>query len=245
MKPFLLVTFADNSHDPLKHLHKEREEIERILTELDKREEIDLRIIPDISISRLFANFSNYSDRLTLFHYGGHAGSQELVLQDQHAHAEGLAQLIGQKRNLKLVFLNGCSTQGQVETLLSLGVPAVIATHSPIQDYKATEFSTQFYQALANQQNIKEAFNTAVAYLKTKYDSLPDIVIRHYRPSRLREEFKDIEEQPWGLFSQDATALDWIIPSQKKNNDSSRNTTVHQHGEKNYNVNNEGDAYFN
>ena len=67
-------------------------------------------------------------DRLVVFHYGGHANGTLLQLEDGAESAVGLARLLGQMRSLKLVFLNGCATQGHAALLRDAGVPAVIAT---------------------------------------------------------------------------------------------------------------------
>ena len=98
------------------------------------------------------AVFQKHRDRIAIFHFGGHADGDRLLLQSafepRPAYAEGLATLLGQQRGLKLVFLNGCSTRPQVKRLLDAGVPAVIATARPIDDRVATEFAVAFYQAL-------------------------------------------------------------------------------------------------
>src|SRR5207253_2413236 len=93
----------------------------------------------DTTIRDLVRGLQLYRDQVAVFHYGGHAGDYELLLQSPDggrvvADAGGLAGLFGTQRNLKLVFLNGCSTYGHVEGLLAAGVPAVIATSRPVED---------------------------------------------------------------------------------------------------------------
>lgn len=60
------------------------------------------------------------------------------MMADAVANANGLARLLGQRPNLQLVFLNGCSTEGQVAELLAQGVKVVIATDAPVNDRKAS-----------------------------------------------------------------------------------------------------------
>jgi len=90
-----------------------------------------------------------YRNRVAIFHYGGHAGGRGLLLETPAgeatvlAHAGALARFLGGQRGLELVFLNGCSTRGQVRGLLDAGVPAVIATSQRIDDEVATEFSAR------------------------------------------------------------------------------------------------------
>ena len=112
----------------------------------------DVVVEEKASIERIYNVFQKHRDRIAIFHFGGHADGDRLLLQSafepRAAYAEGLATLLGQQRGLKLVFLNGCSTRPQVKRLLDAGVPAVIATARAIDDQMATEFAVAFYQAL-------------------------------------------------------------------------------------------------
>jgi hypothetical protein len=112
----------------------------------------DVVVEEKASLERIYSVFLKHRDRVALFHFGGHADGDRLLLQSafepRPAYADGLATLLGQQRGLKLVFLNGCSTRPQVKRLLDAGVPAVIATARPIDDRVATEFAVAFYQAL-------------------------------------------------------------------------------------------------
>src|SRR6185436_18385159 len=83
------------------------------------------------------------------------------------AHAGGLDRFLGEQRGLALVFLNGCSTQGQVQALLDAGVPSVIATSEPVKDAVATELSSRFYKALASGAPFRSAFTEATAAVQT------------------------------------------------------------------------------
>ncbi|MCB0185689.1 MAG: CHAT domain-containing protein, partial [Caldilineaceae bacterium] len=92
--------------------------------------------------------------RIALWHYAGHANGYQLLLEDDQgqralADAGGLADFLAQQRGLELVFLNGCSTQPQVQGLLDAGISAVIATAQAIDDAVATRFAECFYQSLA------------------------------------------------------------------------------------------------
>ena len=66
--------------------------------------------------TQIFETFTEHRDRVAILHYGGHAGGDRLFLESTGtegavAHAEGLATFLGQRRDLQLVFLNGCSTR--------------------------------------------------------------------------------------------------------------------------------------
>lgn len=104
-----------------------------------------------------------FKHRIILFHFSGHAGSQHLLFKDGSAYAKGLAGLLGEAQNLKVVFLNGCATHDQVNLLFEKNVKAVIATRGKINDGVAKEFSENFYEAVSSiDYTIREAFEHAV-----------------------------------------------------------------------------------
>jgi hypothetical protein len=121
--------------------------------------------------------------------------------------------LIGAQKNLQLVFLNGCATYGQVEKLLASGVKSVIATSVAINDTKATEFAEQFYRALAGQYSIGRSFETAKAFLKTKYANQEQVVKRKGLKLKRKKEGGGSNELPWGLYTEDETTLEWKLPT--------------------------------
>jgi len=151
-RPVVFLAFADARSD-LSSLKVEGWSLKDQFDELKRRGVIaDVVVEEKASLERIYSVFQKYRDRIALFHFGGHADGDRLLLQSafepRPAYAEGLATLLGQQRGLKLVFLNGCSTRPQVKRLLDAGAPAVIATARPIDDAVATEFAVAFYQAL-------------------------------------------------------------------------------------------------
>lgn len=105
-----------------------------------------------------------------IFHYIGHGGfdpiHQEglLFLADAAGQAEALnarqlATILGDHTSLRTVFLNACegaaSSQsdlfsGTAATLMRRGIPAVLAMQYAITDRAAIEFTTTFYESLAD-----------------------------------------------------------------------------------------------
>ena len=151
-RPIVFLAFADARSD-LSSLKVEGWSLKDQFDELKRRGVIaDVVVEEKASLERIYSVFQKHRDRIAIFHFGGHADGDRLLLQSafepRPAYAEGLATLLGQQRGLKLVFLNGCSTRPQVKRLLDAGVPAVIATARPIDDRVATEFAVAFYQAL-------------------------------------------------------------------------------------------------
>lgn len=217
-KPVIVLAFSNDQDAYLRMVVRERKNIFKALQQHHDQGYVQVHKEENTSIEDIFDLFNRYSDRIAIFHYGGHANGTHLHLERSAAKAEmadalGLAQLLGQQPALQLVFLNGCATKNQVEQLFSSGVRAVIATSVPINDEVATEFAEQFYHALAAKATIQKAFQTAKAFVTTRYGK-----------SREVNEFRALhwagkseagsEEPPWGLYvnSNGEDALAWTLP---------------------------------
>jgi hypothetical protein len=110
--------------------------------------------------------FEKHQQRVAIFHYGGHADEDCLLLASSSARARetdlrGLLGFWGRKGGLRLVFLNGCSTQPQVDDLLRAEVSAVVATARPIDDDAACRFAENFYRKLTAGHSVHDAFDQA------------------------------------------------------------------------------------
>jgi hypothetical protein len=211
-KPVFFLAFANQADRPLKSLEEEENSIVQSLSPLAAYDFIQLENQGSTTIEKLFQKVVSFQNRLTLFHYGGHADDVLLELEGQAAQAEGLAGLLGREENLMLIFLNGCSTKGQVKLLLEKNVKAVIATHRPINDERARDFAIQFYKSLAGRRSIENAFQDAADRLKTENRSPGQDVAIHRAASFDGEENERGPEFPWGLFVKDEQALKWTIP---------------------------------
>ena len=159
----------------------------------------------------LFDSIELHRKEIAWFHFSGHAGLDALAYENNDAHTNGIAQGLAMCPNLKVVFLNGCSTVGQVEAIHEMGIPVVIATSAPVNDEHAMQFSSDFYRAfLGGNFSIKNAFKIAKAQLEShagadKYN----ISIGH----TIREPNITVNDNPWGLFCRegDEEHLDWNI----------------------------------
>ncbi len=199
VKPIVFLAFANDQEAFLSNLEKERDTILKALHPLVELEKLEVYSLGASSVDDIFDTFTKFKDRIVIFHYGGHANSEALQLEDQLANASGLAKLIAQQKELQLVFLNGCSTRNQVQQLVELGVKAVIATHNPIEDDKALVFSEQFYESLASEATLEDAFKVAVSRLETTNNS-PEGGISQHRFLKGYKAKQEIRENPWGLF---------------------------------------------
>jgi len=205
----IFLAFANNSESPLPKLEREGENIYRTLSDGAGKGFYMLHREPFATTEKIAHYLIEFKDRVAVFHYGGHAEGDGLELTDQKANAGGVAQLISGQKKLQLVFLNGCSTKDQVSQLLALGVPAVIATSSPIDDEMATELAEQFYSALTKHHTIREAFAMAAGLVKAKGGQA-----EQYRGIKIKE---DTDTFPWGLYTEKDDVLDWKLPDQKSN----------------------------
>jgi WD40 repeat protein len=216
-KPIIFLAFANDRDDRVKYLRNLPDELRQIRAALQQAKSAglcDLVERANATVNDILDVFQHpeYRNRIAIFHYGGHANGYQFLLespegQTQLAHAGGLAAFLGQQHGLQLIFLNGCSTQQQVEGLLQANVSTVIATSQDIDDGVATTFATRFYQSLASGTNIRTAYNEAMAVVRTeKGDNL-----RHlYSPESPRE-----DRWPWELYLKEGaeTADQWNLPA--------------------------------
>ena len=206
--PLVFLAFANDQDNHLPLLEEERKAITAELIPLASKQYFQLFTEPSATTDDISRYVAEFKDRILIFHYGGHADSTKLILADQTANSDGLAQLLGLQSDLKLVFLNGCSTREQVEQLFDAGIPAVIATSVPVADSSAKIFATIFYKALATRHNLESAFKLAAAdYLMKAGES-----VGIYRGIGAAPDPK--EGIPWGLYIQESqeSILQWKLP---------------------------------
>jgi hypothetical protein len=143
------------------------------------------------NIESITAKFKNPDEfNFHIFHFAGHAFDKYLQLNDALGsidelenmtktanylvHTEGLATILtAAQHNLKLVFLNGCSTEKQVEIFKNAGIPAIIYTNYALKDSLGVRFAKKFYDAFFNSPNTLEAaFNFAKGDVEGMKDNL-------------------------------------------------------------------------
>ena len=202
----ILLTYANSDIDRLPTLTKERDDVYAQLDQLPKG---DFEVISEAlsTTDKLISYIRSREDTLCLFLFSGHAGRDALIMLDGRANADGIAALLGDCKQLKLVVLNGCSTAGQVKALLNNGVPVVIATSAPVDDETATKFSIYFFKELTKKgQSIREAFDRAMDATKVHSNIKEEIKNRGI----LLE--KEDNETLWGMYYTEQKALSWSLP---------------------------------
>ncbi|MEZ4852488.1 MAG: CHAT domain-containing protein [Bacteroidia bacterium] len=179
--PVIFFAFANDKTDETRFLRSLDQEMKSIQDNLSPAIEAglcEIVIEADTTIDEIIEIFQKpeYRDRISIFHFAGHAGSFHLCMETAEgkvelADAGGLASFLGLQKNLQLVFLNGCSTQLQADQLLEARVGAVIATSQAISDEVATDLSGRFYQSLSSGKGIYPAFQEAIATVQLKKGS--------------------------------------------------------------------------
>ncbi len=181
LKPIIYIAFANDLQDPgrkLSSLGDEQANIEAAIRDVpgasqqeDRLDELlqrwELVATDDLTPRSLTQPF--YSNRVAIFHYGGHAGPEALLLETEDGRnvagsAQTIIPFLRDQTSLKLIFLNACSTK-EWALNLTAGAPdafCIIATSCPVQDPVAMRFAHDFYNCLASDGTIEEAFNKAL-----------------------------------------------------------------------------------
>ncbi len=172
--PVLFLATANDRDDRARYLRNLAEEARQVqggLAPAEQRHHCALVLRQNATAGDILDVFQDarYRDRIAIFHFGGHADGYRLLLETAAgapaaANAGGLARFMAQQRGLQLVFLTGCSTEGQwLPTCWRLVCLAVIATDQAVDDAAATAFAARFYRGLAGGAAIGEAFEEAKA----------------------------------------------------------------------------------
>lgn len=209
MMKVLLLAFANSRENPLPTLAEEYSGLNKILSPRVLRQHFLSWSVSHASLDDIAYYLTLFGDKLSLFLFSGHAGRDQLITENQEARAGGIAYMLGQCKNLKVVILNGCSTGAQVAALHAAGIPLVIATSAPIGDDIAAGFSIRLFHALETGLTIGEAFEIALGEVLSKKD------IAVTRGLALRPD--NTPEQPlWGIFPNPAQpeATTWKLPAE-------------------------------
>lgn len=222
----LLLTFANSRDNPLNCLKEEDDEINAVLRKRDSRN--DFKLVRDQFATRknIIGLLREYKEDICLFWFSGHAGRDQLILEDGSAPSDAIARLLGECPKLKLVGLNGCSTNAQTEALLRAGVPMVISTNARVHDEAAAKFAISFFTSFAamTQGNelrdcsVREAFKQALkdasVFSKIEIREKIDLHVRGWGGSQNKNVSKS-DDSLWELiYSEKAADLidTWRLP---------------------------------
>jgi hypothetical protein len=156
--PVIVLAFANSTDTNQKHLQYLGDEIKALMALIGKNQDIEIHPIPKASISDIQLEIKNHKDRIVAFMYSGHAGQLQIETNGHAMSAIGLANELSACRDLKLVLLNGCSSDGHIPHLLSQKIPILITTEAPIEDKAATNFSATFWKEIIESNTVENAF---------------------------------------------------------------------------------------
>ena len=223
LSPIIYMTVAnpqtndDEKEDSsLPGLQKEIQSINETLRGLQFGDKLTLYQELKPSPTSISKTFREGNGRIRLFHFAGHANEHGLYFLDHEsktklADGKALANFFSHQENLDVVFLNGCSTQGQVNGLLEGGVKAVIATSASVGDDLASEFAQEFYENIKSNRPLKEAYEMAFNIVIEADTNRNDYVkkLRFMADKEQNEDCKLWDYYPNPLYKD---VDDWVIP---------------------------------
>ena len=198
-KPLFLISFANHDTQPLPHLDREKEEVEKIIIDRQQKQDFEVTWAPTrTAIIEVLENPIK-SENLVLFSYSGHAARDRLITEGEPTRSKGIAQLLSECRNLKLIILNGCSTKGQIQELTEAfkktgnSTPIMVATTASVGDRLAADFGIALTkQLLLFGRFVNNAFDLAISVVDTQLGSEKLKVVRFLDEMQ--------EEGTWGIY---------------------------------------------
>lgn len=185
---FLFPNDHSDKNRELETLELEEKEIRAAFDEVRNLDKCNFTVIKSPNRANVLTEIKRKRNQINIFHFSGHAGENHLDLMKETSEdiettvSNQLLRIFlqGQKRNLKLVYLNGCNTLNLGNSLIKCGVDTVIATTVKVGEDDAQYISSLFYESLCTGASIKESFNEALAQAAEDGNSL----------NRLKEQWK-------------------------------------------------------
>ncbi|MEO6038756.1 MAG: CHAT domain-containing protein, partial [Saprospiraceae bacterium] len=189
----LLLTANDpDNHLPL--LTREGKDLQRLLNAVP-RKQYEVVFSPESDTEDLIKELNVANRQVELLHYAGHANGSQLRLTDVDAEAAVLAEKLRSAGTVKVIFINGCASQGQVRFFHAAGIPFVIATTRPVEDKQAFWVASQLYQYLALGRRLKQAFAEVMTDARLQQKDV-DLDLR----SLGLRDGSPTDALPWGLY---------------------------------------------
>ncbi len=220
--PVIFLAFANYHEGPtgyLRNLPEETVGIERVLEEASLAGLCELVVKTNATIKEIIRTFQRpvYKDRIAIFHFGGHAKSYALQLENPFrgkdlVYPKGFSSFLGAQRNLKVVFLNACVTADQAKMICKEGIPAVISTSDYVDDGLAKEIAVNFYTFLGLGDPLEKAYNQSIDIVKTtrKTENPRSLYIRNSQAG---------DQLPWQFTfdPEDPDIKNWNLPLVSEN----------------------------
>ena len=214
----IFLAYANTSIAPLPSLSKEDQFVYETLINRSSKGHFKIHRDSNATLDSILNSLQVFKREVEIFSFSGHAGSTYLLTESGRGHAKGLAELLEECPNLKLILLNGCSTVGQVKKLLSLkNHPIVIATHAPVEDETAVTFAHYFFRTLSEQYStLHEAYQTALSAVRFKHEEYERFDLMRLADLFDTDETDDSHLNLWGIFTPESSQyqLNWRLPLQ-------------------------------
>ncbi|MBQ4819452.1 hypothetical protein [Aquimarina sp. MMG016] len=169
---YFVGIFENDNQNPLSYLEDEYSAIDGLL--LSNKDQFTKEIISNKGVDGFIDKVKELTNDMTVFHFSGHQGGGTIQLSDEVFNNKGLINILNNAPKLKMVFINGCSTDAIINSLDN--VPIVIGTTTPVYDHFAKTFSERFYSLLLNEEEninssdlIENVFLQAVGFQQGYY----------------------------------------------------------------------------
>lgn len=157
---------------------------------------------PYLTRSILTEQLRRLTDQISILHFAGHSGAEQLQTDDELVYAQHIAAILQSwEQKPCLLFLNGCNSGGQANLFLDADIPCVIATHNYIDDKQASLFAYEFYAGLLaapDKTTLEQAYTRAGALTLMGENRSP----RSLDIDDLKQETPNTWD--WGIFARDS-----------------------------------------
>lgn len=140
----------------------------------------DIELMPLPAAQREDLEVAVTTNDIDVLHFSGHATAKDgIILRDEDGMEDAVSpsqlQKLIEGKDIKLAFLNACSTEETAEAIKN-SVDAVVGTTEPLDDEAAKKMTKVFYSELGTGHSIDEAFGEATKTVEK--DGLHNVYMR-------------------------------------------------------------------
>ncbi|QLQ33184.1 MAG: CHAT domain-containing protein [Candidatus Thiothrix singaporensis] len=207
----LLLLGAKSKHHPLESVPAELSRLKQLF-QAAPNTGLAIEYEPYLTRPILTEQLRRLTDRISILHFAGHSGTEQLQTDDELVYAQHIAAILQSwEQKPCLLFLNGCNSGGQANLFLDAGIPCIIATHHYIDDKEAALFAYEFYAGLLadpDKTTLEQAYTRAGALTLMGKNRSP----RSLDIDELKQDTPSAWD--WGIFTRDrALPTHWTLAS--------------------------------
>ncbi|MFN8346711.1 MAG: CHAT domain-containing protein [Spirosomataceae bacterium] len=193
----VLIFYANSPEQAvLPKLAEEGNNIQYLLNG-SSRKNFNVVPVSEAKTENVIKEINSPNKKVEVIHFAGHANYSQLLFGDISANGNTLAQKLKYLQTVRLVFINGCKSKGQITFFHEADIPFVIATSRAVGDEVAAWFASTFYFYLGRGDDVKKAFDQT--YLDAELQHKP-INFAANRGIGLLQEIENEAAVPWGLY---------------------------------------------